>query len=169
MRTVVIRVLKLNNRKSAKSFYTAGRDKVASLWVALALWAAAAASESRLVSQPALLAAAWVALFTLPPAYALCRCGGSCGSADTCASLALSSRAWLTAYVVGWIIAESVVTAWRASGFFGSGINHAALRSAVPSLIGHHVGHSCRSCCCREHREKWQQRLVVTKRQLCCN
>jgi hypothetical protein len=47
---------------------------VASLWVALALWAAAAASELRLVSQPALLAAAWVALFTLPAAYAMCRC-----------------------------------------------------------------------------------------------
>ena len=43
--------------------------------MALALWAAAAASESRLVSQPALLAAAWVALFTLPAAYAMCRCG----------------------------------------------------------------------------------------------
>jgi hypothetical protein len=55
----------------------AGRDKVASLWVALALWAAAAASESRLVSQPALLAATWVALFTLPAAYAMCRCDWS--------------------------------------------------------------------------------------------
>jgi hypothetical protein len=49
---------------------------VASLWLALALWAAAAVSESRLFSQPALLTAAWVALFTLPPAYAMCRCGG---------------------------------------------------------------------------------------------
>lgn len=47
---------------------------MASLWLALALWASAAVSESRLFSQPALLAAAWVALFTLPPAYAMCRC-----------------------------------------------------------------------------------------------
>ena len=45
--------------------------------MALALWAAAAASESRLVSQPALLAAAWVALFMLPAAYAMCRCDWS--------------------------------------------------------------------------------------------
>lgn len=45
--------------------------------MALALWAGAAASESRLVSQPALLAAGWVALFTLPAAYAMCRCGCS--------------------------------------------------------------------------------------------
>lgn len=50
-----------------------GRDKVASLWLALTLWAVAAVSESRLVSQPALLISGWVALFALPPAYSMCR------------------------------------------------------------------------------------------------
>ncbi len=50
-----------------------GRDKVASLWLALALWAAAAVSESGLVSQPTLLVASWSALFALPPAYSMCR------------------------------------------------------------------------------------------------
>ena len=42
--------------------------------MALVLWAGAAVSESRFFSQPALLVAAWVAVFTLPPAYAMCRC-----------------------------------------------------------------------------------------------
>lgn len=48
----------------------AGRDKVATLWTALALWATAAVSEARLCSQPTLAVVVWVALFAVPPAYA---------------------------------------------------------------------------------------------------
>ena len=61
----------------ALTFSTAwgeGRDSLAAVWLAAGLWAAAALSESRLVSQPTLAVAAWTALFTLPPAYAVCRC-----------------------------------------------------------------------------------------------
>ena len=46
---------------------------MASFWLALALWAVAALSESRLSGQPGLLVGTWVGLFTLTPAYAACR------------------------------------------------------------------------------------------------
>ena len=46
-----------------------GRDRVASAWLAVALWLYMALGETRLLSQPRMAMVAWAALFGLPPAY----------------------------------------------------------------------------------------------------
>ncbi len=64
------KITQIKNRLLRVLADLAGRDKVATLWTALALWATAAVSEARLCSQPTLAVVVWVALFAVPPAYA---------------------------------------------------------------------------------------------------
>lgn len=49
---------------------------MAAVWTALLLWGVALASEAQIASQPTVAIGAWVAVFSLPPAYSAGRCVG---------------------------------------------------------------------------------------------
>lgn len=51
----------------------AGRDTVATVWLALALWLFMCLGETRLLSQARMAMVAWAAIFSLPPAYSQSR------------------------------------------------------------------------------------------------
>ena len=62
--------LKLSRFDHAPSFcWAAGQNKVATLWLGLALWLFMALGEARLLSQARMAMLAWAALFSLPTAY----------------------------------------------------------------------------------------------------